>query len=216
MTIKNLIAFPYELARLPLVLVDKKLGDNLPEDSGPGVILDRAIGSADKLAGAVLRNPDIAQRGAERISRSDKLATAARLEEEATARREQARETVTAGRQEAAQKRKAAQKRAASGLEEADVAEARGKQEARAKAAKSAATKKAAADTRAASRAANAETRKKSVESAAEAKKKAAQIKAKNELDDARKTKQAADEARTDANRLSDLAEAKQQERKRD
>ncbi|QNN52773.1 hypothetical protein [Nocardioides mesophilus] len=214
--IKHLIALPYELARLPLVLVDKSLSTRLQDGSGPAVVLDRAIGSADKVAGAVLRNRDLAQRGTERITRSDMLATAARLEEDASTRREQARATATAGRQAAARKRKAAQQRAASGLVEADVAETRGKQDAKARAAESAAKKKAAANTRAASRTATAEKGKQRVESAAAVKQKAARNKAKVELDDARKTKQAADEARADAQRLSGLVEAKQQQRKQD
>jgi hypothetical protein len=212
--ISTLIALPYELARLPLVIVDHRLSDKLPETSGPRVTLDRAIGSADKLAGALLGNRDIAKRGAERIDRSDKLLTAARLEQEAATRREQARETATAGRREAAQMRKAAQDRAASGLNEADAAEARGQREARAKAARSASAKKAAADQRAASRTATVEKRKQRADSGAEAKKQAAQREAKAELDDARETRQSAAEARVDAERLSDLTEAKKHERK--
>ena len=52
------------------------------------------------------------------------------------------------------------------------------------------------------------------VDSAAEAKKKAAQRQAKSELDQARETKRAAAKTRADADRLSDLTEAKKQERK--
>lgn len=214
--IKNLIALPYELARLPLVLVDKNLDNRLPEDSGPRVVLGRAIGSVDKVAGTVLRNRALTRRGTERISRTDKLAAAARLEGDASARREQARETEAAGREEAEQKRKAAQQRAVSGLEEAETVEARGKQEARTKAAAAAAKKKAAADSRAANRRSAAEARKERAEAAAEAKQKAARSKAKTELDDARATKQAADRARGDAENLNELVEAKKQQRKRD
>ena len=43
--ISTLIALPYELARLPVVIVDKNLSDRLPESSGPRVGLDRAIGA---------------------------------------------------------------------------------------------------------------------------------------------------------------------------
>ena len=214
--ISTLIALPYELARLPLVIADNRLSDRLPETSGARVTLDRAIGSADRLAGSLLRNRDIAQRGAERIERSQKLVAAEQLEQEAATRREQARETAAAGRRKAAQKRKSAQTRAAKGLDEADAAEARGKQEAKAKAAKAASAKKAAADKRAASRTATVEQRKQVVDSAAEAKKQAAQRKAKSELDDARETRAAAAETRSDADRLSDLTEAKKQERKQD
>lgn len=212
----TLIALPYELARLPMAVVDKTLAGRLAETSAPRVTLDRAIGSADKLAGALLGNGAIAQRGADRIERSDKLLTAARLEREAEARLDQASQTAASGRQEAARKRREAKERAASGLVEAEAAEARGKQQAKAQAARTASAKKAAADKRAASRTATAEQRKARTTSAAEAKKKSAQRAAKAELDDASKTKQSAAEARADAERLSDLAQAKKQERKQD
>ena len=124
--ISTLIALPYELARLPLVVVDDSLSDRLSETSGARVTLDRTIGSADQLVGALLRNRNIAERGADRIERSDKLLTAARLEEEAAAAasRPARRPPPAVGRPP--QKRKAAQDRAASGLDEADAAEARG------------------------------------------------------------------------------------------
>ena len=64
--IRTLIALPYELARLPLAIVDRNVADRLPETSASRVTLDRAIGSVDRVAGAVLRNEDIARRGADR------------------------------------------------------------------------------------------------------------------------------------------------------
>jgi hypothetical protein len=212
--ISTLIALPYEIARLPLAVVDDKLLDRLPESSAPRVVLDRTLGSADKVAGALLRNPGIAQRGAERVERSTKLATAARLEKKADARREQAAETGAAGRKEAAQKREAARDRAVSAVVEAEEAEIRGKQQAEAEAERTAAAKKAAADQRAAVRTEQAEKRKASVTSAAEAKKKASQRRTKSELDDARESKKSAAEERADAERLSELTDAKKKARK--
>lgn len=214
--ISTLIALPYEIARLPLALVDNGLSSRLPETSGPRATLHRVIGSADKLAGAVLSNPGIAQRGADRIERTDMLRAAVRLEHQADAQREMARETAAEGRQRAAAQRAAAQEKAASGLDEADAVEARGKQEARAKAAKTAATKKKAAAKRAATRTAAVEQGKAQVESAAEAKKRATHREAKAELEDARQSKQEAAETRADADRLDDLTEAKKQERQQD
>jgi hypothetical protein len=213
--ISTVIALPYELVRLPLAILDTGLSTTLAVTSGPRVALDRAIGVSDQLAGALLRNPDIAQRGADRLERSHKLLMAARLEEEAATRREQARETAAAGSRQAAQQRNAAQKRAASGLEEADAAEARGKQQAKAKAARTASAKKAAADKRAAGRTATVVQARTRVDSAAEAKKRAAQQAVESELDDARETQQAAERTRADADRLGDLAAAKKQERKK-
>ena len=214
--ISNLISLPYELARRPLDLVDDQLSERLSETSIPRVALDRALGSADRIAGSVLRNHAIAERGAERLDRSSKLVTAARLEKEADAQREAARETIRTGRQEAEREREAAQEHAASGLDEAESAEARGKREATARAVQTAAAKKSAADQRATGRKTVAEQRKQRVETAAEAKKKAAQQEAKTELDDAREDLKAAKEARSDAERLSELTEAKKQERTQD
>ena len=67
--ISTLIALPYEIARLPIALVDKNLTDRLPATSGTRVGLDRAIGGADRVAGALLGNRSIAQRGADRLHR---------------------------------------------------------------------------------------------------------------------------------------------------
>lgn len=213
--INQLISLPYKAARLPLTVADKALGDRLPETSAPRVALDRTLGSADKLAGSVLRNRVIARQGAERLDRSGKLLTATRLEAEADARREEARETAVSGTQEAARKRKAAQEHVAKGIDEADEVEERGERQAEEQAAKAAAAKKAAANQRAQARRGSAEQRKKSAESAANAKTKAAQRKAKKELDDARESKQSAAEARGDAERLEELTEAKKQARRK-
>lgn len=214
--ISTLIALPYEVARLPLTLADRTLAGRVAETSGPRVALDQAIGSADRLAGALLRNDALARRGTERLERSEKLLTAARLEQEAQARRQQASRTAASGRDGAARKRQEAQDRAASGLVEADAVEARGKKEAKARSARTAAQKKTAADKRAADQAASVRQRKGRVDSTAEAQKKKVQRAARSELDDARETKQSAAGARADAERLSKLAETKKQERKQD
>ena len=71
----------------------------------------------------------------------EKLVTAARLEQEADARREAARETLTAGRREATQKRRAAENRAETALETADEVEERRTRQAEADAKKAATAK---------------------------------------------------------------------------
>jgi hypothetical protein len=212
--IRTLIAVPYELARLPLVIIDNSLSRRLSGTSGARMTLDRAIGSADKVAGGLIGDRVIAKRGTDRIEHSDKVRTAVRLEHEAATRREQARDTATTGTQKAAAKRQAAQARAVSGLEEADVAEARGKQQAKATAANTATAKKAAADKRAANRTATVEQRKERVTTAAVAKKRVAQRRATTDIADARKTKQAAAQAHAEAERLSDLTAARKAGRK--
>ena len=210
--ISTLISLPYEAARLPLRVVDG-LAARLPETSAPRVAWDRALGTADRTAGGLLHHPGIAQRGTDRLERTEKLVTAARLEQEAAARREQARETAAAGRQEAQAKREAAKDRVSSGLDEAQAVEAKGTAEAVARADRAEAARKAAADAEAERREEAIEERTERVASAAEARKRAAQEAPKNELDEARETKQAAEQARADAERLSDLTEAKKEQR---
>ena len=212
--IRTLIAMPYEFARLPLVIIDNGLSSRLPETSGARMTLNRAIGSADKVAGALIGDREIAKRGTDRIEHSDKVRTAARLEQEAATHREQARVRAATGTQKAAQKRQAAHTRAISGLDEANIAEARGKQQARATAAKTASARKAAADKRAANSTATIEQRKERVTTAAEAKKRAAERRAKTQTGDARETKQTAAQARADARQLGKLTAVKKQERK--
>ena len=197
--ISTLIALPYELARLPLTTADQRLSRLLPETSLPRTTLNRAIGSADQLAGVLLRNDQIANRGIDRIERINTLVKAERFEDRADAQREAARNAA-----------------ASSGLAEAKKAEIQGKQQAAANAQKTAAAKKATADKKAASRTETVQQRKKRVDAAAEAKKKAARDEAKIGLDNARKSQEAAAEALADAEVLSDLTEAKKQERKQD
>lgn len=214
--ITTVIALPYEIARKPLVAIDHRLAQLLPDTSGPRVVLDKAIGSADKLAGTVLFNRDIARRGTERLERTESLLAADRLEAEAATRREQAAQTAEAGRDQAAAQREAAAEHVASGLEEADTVEVLGKEEAEEEAYRVAEAKKTAAADRAATRAATTEQRKEKVAAVAEKKKRAARRSAKAQLDDVRETEQDAAESRADADRLDDLVEAKKQQRTQD
>lgn len=214
--ISTLVALPYEIARLPLALVDSALSDRLPGTSTPRVTLDRALGEADRLAGRLTSNRGIAQRGADRLDRLDKRVTAARLEQEAAAKRERADATFRAGRQHAAQQRETAQDLIASAPEQAEEVELRAKQEAKLQARTTASAKKKAADERAVKVVESAEQQRQRKEAAARARKKVAQRKAKAKADEARETEQAAAEARADADRLEDLAEAKKQDRKQD
>jgi hypothetical protein len=72
--ISTVIALPYEIARFPLVRLDTGLS-GLPQTNGARVALDRAIGTSDQLAGALLRNSAIAERGADRDKQQARAAT---------------------------------------------------------------------------------------------------------------------------------------------
>jgi hypothetical protein len=212
--IRTLIAMPYELARLPLVIIDNSLSRRLPETSAARMTVDRAIGSADLVAGALIHDRVIAKRGTDRIGHADKIRKVARLEHEAGVRRKQARQAAVVGTENAAEKRQSAQARAVSGLAEAEAAEARGTQQARATAVRTASATKAAADKRAASSTEAVQQRKRRVASSTAAKKSVAQRRAKAEIGTASEAKKSAAEARADAARVRNLAAAKKAERK--
>lgn len=211
--IRTLITVPFELARLPLLILESALSIRLPRTSPARLMLDRAIGSVDRAGGALIGDREIAKRGSDRVKHVAKVRAAARLEQQATTLRERARETAATGTQQAARKRQAARSRAVSGLDEAAVAEARGKQRAKATAAKTASARKAAADDRAASTTASIEQRQERVNTAAETRKRAAQQRVKTEAAAARESKKRAREARADAERLSDLTAARKRTR---
>ena len=99
-------------------------------------------------------------------------------------------------------------------LDEALQTKAQGKQQSSTNAKKSAAARKAAADKKAAGRTETVQQRKKRVAAAVEAKKAAARREAKSDLADAKKSKEAAAEARADVDVLNDLTEMKKAERK--
>ena len=193
----NLLTIPYKLARLPIGLVDERVTERLPEGSAPRTAIDRALGSADKLAGSLLRDPDLAARGAERIERSERLAAAAHLEAEAEALREDA------------------QDRASAGLQDADEIEERRSAQAREAADQEAERKKAAAAKRAEARRADAEKRKQREQEAAEATKQSAQDDAKQRLEDAAQTTRSARSKKVDAEQLEELADAKAEQRRK-
>lgn len=211
--ISTLVSLPYRIARLPLVLVDSRLSDVLPETSAPRVTFDRALGSADKLAGRLTGDREIARRGTERLDRLDKLATAARLEQEADARRDQADEVFREAGEQAERKRVTARARIASAPDKAQAAQAHAEQEARLEARTTAAAEKQAADERAVKVVESAEQQRKRKEAAAAARRRAAQRKAAKKTDDARETEEAAAQAREEAEQLGELTEAKKQER---
>jgi hypothetical protein len=214
--ISTLVSLPYEIARLPLALVDRTLAERLPETSTPRATLDRALGSADRIAGRLTGNRDIAQRGTERLDRLEKLVTAARLEKEADSKRDQADETFREGRQQAAQQRSAAQDKIASAPDKAEAAEARGKQEAKQRARTTEAAKKQSADEQAVKVVETAEQARQRKEAAAQARREAARRKAEAKAEEARETERSAAASRAEAEQLSDLTEAKKQERKQD
>ena len=216
-----LLTVPYKLYRVPLAVLDHRVAQRLRVDSPPRLAFDRALGSYDRLAGRLLNDDDIAERGRERIARSGKLAGAGAgagavaLERDAAARREQAAKAAESGQRSATVKRQEAQRRLADGLRAADAAERQGKQRAATRARSHAGDNKRQADAVTKRRVNSIKDEVTQVDAATDAKLQQARRGAKAKLDDAAARRAAANSARTNADQLGRLAAAKQNSRKR-
>lgn len=98
MITRGLLSVPYEITRTPLVLIDLQLARRLPKDSLPRLVSDRVLGSYDRLAGRLLNDPDLAQRGLDRLTRSGGLAHAQVLDREPAQVRQVAEKAARAER----------------------------------------------------------------------------------------------------------------------
>lgn len=215
MNSRSLLTMPYQLSRGPITLIDLAVAHRLPADSAPRLVFDRAVGSYDRLAGRLLRDRTLVQRGTERVGRADKLADAATLEQQAAERRSAADEAARAAQQDAADKMDEAHERVEAGVRDARTAERRGKNAAAAKARTARARSKEQADAIAARRVRTTRQRVGAVEQAAEARTDSARRTAKAKLADVSKQRSAASAERSDADRLDRLAATKRQARKR-
>jgi hypothetical protein len=212
MNSRSLLTLPYQLTRAPLALLDGQVA-RLPEASLPRLMFDRLVGSYDQLAGRLLNDPDIAQRGFDRAARSSKVADAVELEREADERREAAATIAADGQRRAAETAKQAEQRLVSGLETAAAEAREGKQAAAADARAVAARKKEQAEERTARRLSSIEQNVNRAETVANTRANSARKTAKAKLDDAARERAKASEKRTDADQLDDLASAKRRSR---
>lgn len=70
----RLLAYPYQVARTPLAVLDVTLARRLPADSTVRRTFDRAFGSLDLVAGRLFTDQTLLRQGAERIGRSQPAA----------------------------------------------------------------------------------------------------------------------------------------------
>ena len=210
---REIAALPYQVARTPLVILDRTVVSRFAEDSSGRIAFDRTFGTLDVLAGRLFRQDHQSQEGAERDDRAGRLARATKLEAEAAQRRRAADEVDAEGRDAAATKRQQAQQRAADGLSEAQRIELEGKQAAAQHAREQAIQAKQRASARGNQKLSTIRQGLKQTEAVAEAREHLAEDKAKAELGEAAKQKAAARRKRSDADALGDLATQQRQQR---
>ena len=213
MNSRTILRPPYLATRLPITVLDKTVVRRLPQDSPPRIALDRAIGSFDQAAGRLLADDAIVRRGTDRIERASKLTEAITLEQDAERKRETASAKAEQGKRAAAEKAQQAKDRAQDGLAEAERTEREGKERAAAAARDLAAKKKKQAEARKQQRVDAIEHGLENVEAEVDTTLTKAQQKAKDKLDAAARTRDAAADNRDQADRLGALTDAKRQAR---
>jgi hypothetical protein len=211
---RTLLHLPYHAARMPLAVMDAKLVKRLPADSPPRLAFERILGSLDVVAGRVLNDRHVEDRGAQLRDHADLLGDAVELEHDAAQRRSAAQETVRQAEQQAESLRAAAQREQREGVHEAVENEREEKQAAARRARAQASAAKQQADARAANRLAAVEQKRRQAEAGVQARTSRAVAAAKSELDEAAEKRSAARARRAEADELGKLSNAKQQARK--
>jgi hypothetical protein len=204
----------YQIARLPLQLIEKQLVARLDSEAPLRLLYQRSLGLLDAAAGNVLGVPALAQRGVRTIERTDTLMRAADLDAVADA-------TIANADAELKDAREAATQATADAHAEKTRAatQARDKAEERKRVVREAADQRTAdahkhADETAAHRKGAAETAKREQHAVIRADEKLAEAKAQAKLEEAHDNRGVAARKRADAERLEELADEEKTKRR--
>jgi hypothetical protein len=91
----------YRIARAPLRLFEHRVIAQMDSEAPGRLLFERSVGSIDALVGTVLRDDDVASRGAEQMQRSQALGEAVRLDQVAAQQRAEADDELRRKRNEA-------------------------------------------------------------------------------------------------------------------
>ena len=210
------LRFQYQIARLPLQLIEDQVVARLRSEGPARLLYERSFGALDATVGKLLGDPQLEKRGAALVERSNALGKAAKLDATATRNREQADAKLEATHDEVVadinEARDATRRRAV---------QARTNAEQRKRAADEAAEKrtvaaKTQADEAAAQRKKTAETVKRQEEAKIGAAEARATKAAESKLDDAQAKRSEAARKRAQADRVEELANIEKQKRRSD
>jgi hypothetical protein len=204
---RTLLRVQYRIARIPLQLLDEQLVARLDSDARLRLFYQRSLGLLDAAVGNVLGSPTLAQRGAIKIERTDKLMRAADLDAEANATIAQANSKLRDVRGAAAQATEDAHAETAQAAKHAQDAADKRKRAARETADQRADAAKKQAHESAAIRKGAADAAKQVQHAVIRAHEKLAEADAQAKLDDAQDNRGVATRKRARANRLEDLAD---------
>jgi hypothetical protein len=211
---RTVLRVQYQIARIPLQLLDEQLVARLDSDARLRLIYQRSLGLLDAVVGNVLGSPTLAQRGVAKIERTDKLMRAADLDAEANATIDQANSKLRDVRAAAAKATEDARAETGQAAKHAQDAADERKREARETADQRAAAAKKQADDSAAIRKGAADAAKRVQHNVIRAHEKLAEADAQAKLDDAQDNRGVATRKRARANRLADLADEEKAKRR--
>ena len=204
---------PYMIVRLPLQLIEQQVLSRLSEEAPARLVYERTLGALDGAVGSVLGDRGVAKRGAALTERSDALARAAELDEQATQKRAAADAELQGRQNKAREDQVAAQRDKQRKTEQARKEAEQRKRQAAQQATRRAAAAKKQADELAAKREHDAEAAKRAEQAKINAREQEVAAPATAELKDATAKKTAATEQRSDADRVENLAQAEKDER---
>jgi hypothetical protein len=207
------LRFQYGLARLPLQVVEQQVLARMDSEAPARLFVERSLGMLDATVGSVLRSPELEQRGAALIERSDALSRAARLDAAASENIKAAGANVRATREKAEQ-----EKIDAHADKLADIDEARDQAQERKRAAVEDTEKRVAAgrkraDEAAAQRKGSVEAAKQEEEAMIRAAEQSTTAAAEAKLKEAVDQRGAAVSKRVQADRIEELADVEKERR---
>jgi hypothetical protein len=207
------LRFQYQVARLPLSFIEQQVVARMDPEAPVRLLYERSLGMLDSTVGSALDAPEVEQRGAARIERSDALRRAAQLDATATANIEDADSELKDTRKKATREQKKAHAE-----KERELKDARADAQDRKRAAVDSAEKrigagKRQADEVAAQREKVADQLKREEQARIRAAEQSATAVADAELKDAQQKRNVAATERAQADRLETLADAEKQRR---
>jgi hypothetical protein len=210
------LRFQYQIARLPLQLIEDQVAARLRSEGPARLLYERSFGALDATVGKLLGDPQLEKRGAALVERSNALSKAAKIDATATLNRQQADAKLAATHDQVVTDINEARDAA-----EQQAVEARTKAEQRKRAADETAEKrtvaaKKQADEAAAQRNKAAQAAKRQQEAKIGAAEQRATKAAESKLDDAQAKRSEAASRRAQADRVEELANIEKQKRRSD
>ncbi|KUI23097.1 IF2 family translation initiation factor [Mycobacterium sp. IS-1496] len=206
----------YQVARFPLQVIEDRVVARLDSEAPARLFYERSLGMLDLAVGNALSAPDVEQRGAALLERSEALRRAAQLDATATEVQNQAEAELESTREQAAREKQQAEQDREREISEARQTAAERKQNAAQNAQKKAADAKEQADRVAAQRVKSAEAARRQEEAVISATEKSVEKVAQAKLDDAADKAGSAAAKRTQADRVEDLADTEKEKRQQE